>query len=403
MIHPGWARAGKRLAIAGPAPIGDVVFSPDGRFVASLWGDRRARVRDAATGREQGSAPSREGPRRSLGLASDGKTLFRGRPASPRSTPLNESSDEWHSADLMTALVGPATASGKSGSIRSDDSEFFQHSGRHREKMDQGLAKSEPIGRNWRLEIVYRLAYSTLMSTMTDKIGIGIYSPAEAAFYARISPKIMTRWVFGDSEGKPVIDRQLPDPSEKVVTFLDFVQTLAVREVRNRHGISLQKIRNAVDKARDEYGIRYPLACWHAIYLFGDQKGQGHGEIVIRLAGEGIGDEDRHVQLTGPGRDSLLMYPVVETFLQDLRFDPETKLASQYSPLSKGNASIVLNPHRRFGEPIVDPGGYTAEALWHATNTEGGINEAAEAYGVTVAEVELANRYFDGLLLDRAA
>ena len=240
------------------------------------------------------------------------------------------------------------------------------------------------------------------MSTLADKLGIGIYSPSEAAFYARVSPKIMTRWIFGDSKGKPVVDSQLQDPSGKVVTFLDLVQTLAVREVRNRHKISLQKIRMAVDQARDHYQIEYPLACRHTIFLFGDQKGQGHGEIVIRLTGE-IGKEDRHVQLTGPGRGNLLMRPVVEMFLQDLKFDPRTRLASQYSPMTNGDASIVLNPHRRFGEPIVDPCGYTAEALWHATNTEGGIEEAAGAYGVTVAEVELANRYFDGLMSDRVA
>jgi hypothetical protein len=64
---------------------------------------------------------------------------------------------------------------------------------------------------------------------------------------------------------------------------------------------------------------------------------------------------------------------------------------------------VVLNPHFRFGEPVIMPGGYTAEALWNATNTEGGIDAAAEAYGVTVPEVTLANRYFDALLADRAA
>ncbi len=63
--------------------------------------------------------------------------------------------------------------------------------------------------------------------------------------------------------------------------------------------------------------------------------------------------------------------------------------------MAENDAKIVLNPHRRFGEPIVDPGGYTAETLWHATNIEGGIEAAAEAFGVTLDEVRLANRYFD--------
>jgi uncharacterized protein (DUF433 family) len=236
------------------------------------------------------------------------------------------------------------------------------------------------------------------MFAIADELGIGIYSPAEAAFYARVSKRIMTRWVFGEGGSKPVIDRQIRDSSEKVVTFLDFIQTLAVREVRNRHGLPLQRIRLGVEEARKRYGIEHPLARKHKIFLFSDQKGEGHGEIVIRLDDEEV--DEQYIQLTGRGKGNLMIRPVVEMFLEDLHFDPKTGLATQYSPMEDEVASIVLNPRRRFGEPIVDPGGYTAETLWHATNTEGGIEEAAEAYGVTVGEVRLANKYFDTLLPD---
>ena len=235
--------------------------------------------------------------------------------------------------------------------------------------------------------------YTNPMFTIADKLGTGIYSPSEAAFYARVSRRMMTRWVFGEGSGKPVIDRQFGDSSEKVVTFVDLIQTLAIREVRNRHKIPLQKIRQAVDEARRHYGVDYPLACRHTIYLFSDRKGEGHGNIVIRRP-----DDDEYVQLTGRDRGALLMRPVVEMFLQDLRYDPETGLASVYCPMTGEGASIKLDPRRRFGEPIVDPGGYTAETLWDATNTEGGIEAAAEAFGISVGEVTLANRYYDLLL-----
>ena len=91
------------------------------------------------------------------------------------------------------------------------------------------------------------------------------------------------------------------------------------------------------------------------------------------------------------------MGSVVEMFLQDLHFDPRTGMATQYSPMSEGHARILLDPHRRFGEPIVDPGGYTAETLWAAKKIEGGIEAAAEAYGITVGEVSLADQYFRSL------
>jgi len=239
------------------------------------------------------------------------------------------------------------------------------------------------------------------MIATQDHLGIGVYSPAEAAFYARVSPKMMTRWVFGDSDGKPVIARQLSSPGDKVVTFLDFIQTLAIREVRQRYGLPLQRIRQGVDEARERYGLEYPLACKHRIFLFSDQQREGQGDIVIRV--DGPDDDDggiveRYIQLTGRARGNLLFKSVVEMFLDDLSFDPTTQLASRYRPMSHGGASVLLDPHRRFGEPVIEPGGYTAEALWHATNAEGGIAAAAGAFGVTADEVILANRYFDMLL-----
>ena len=241
------------------------------------------------------------------------------------------------------------------------------------------------------------------MVSIAQTLGVGIYTPAEAAFYARVSTRLMKRWVFGDAGGKPVIDRQLQDSEEKVVTFLDFVQTLAVREVRNRHKIPLQKIRAGVDVAKQKYGVGYPLACRHTIYLFGDQKRQGHGEIVIRLPALDEPAGDQFVQLTGKGKDNQLLRPVVEMFIDNLHFDLGTGLANLYRPMTDGDAAVVLNPDHRFGEPIVDPGGYSVQALWHATNAEGGIEAAAEAYGVTDAEVRLANKYCDMLQTDHSA
>lgn len=239
------------------------------------------------------------------------------------------------------------------------------------------------------------------MIATPNQLGIGIYTPAEAAFYARVSPRMIARWLFGDSAGNPVIERQLRESDERVVTFLDLIQTLAIREVRLRHRIPLQRIRDAIDKAREKYGLEYPLAHRHRIFLFSDQQGTGHGDILIRLD-EGGGDES-FVQLTGRGHGNLVLKPIVEMFLDDLSFDPETHLATEYRPMTEGAARIVLNPHRRFGEPIVEPGGYTAATLWHATNTEGSIEDAASAYGVSKAEVELANKYYDMLQSSKAA
>lgn len=233
------------------------------------------------------------------------------------------------------------------------------------------------------------------MYSISDKLGLGIYSAAEAALYARVSTRLMARWVFGERDSKSVIKSELPETSERVVTFLDFVQVLAIREVRNRHRLSLQKIRQGIEEAKTRYGIEHPLAQQHTIYLLSDGMGKGHGEMVIQLPGRGAEGPDGLAQLTGRNKGNRVMEKVVEMFLADLHFEAGTGRASRYVPMTYKGAQVVLDPRRRFGEPIVEPGGYTAETLWDATNAEGGIDQAAEAYGVGVDEIMVANRYYD--------
>ncbi len=62
-----------------------------------------------------------------------------------------------------------------------------------------------------------------------------------------------------------------------------------------------------------------------------------------------------------------------------------------------------MHPDRRFGEPLVTSCGYTARALFESYHAEGGVAAAAEAYGVTREEVELACSYFDHLQGNSAA
>ena len=214
----------------------------------------------------------------------------------------------------------------------------------------------------------------------------------------RVSREILSRWIFGRKKGKSVIRSQHDVPPEKVVSFLDFVQALAIREVRVRHRLPLPRIREGGDEARQRYGIEYPLACRHTIDLFGDRRGAGHGHMLVRRPGDLEGIDDACFQLTGREKGHRMLTPVVEMFLDDLHFDPETGRATGYSPMIGPDCRVVLDPRRRFGEPVVEPGGYTAQSLWHATNTEGGIAEAAAAYGISAGEVLLANRDFDSLI-----
>ena len=230
------------------------------------------------------------------------------------------------------------------------------------------------------------------MVAISKKLGKGIYSPRDAALYARVKTQLMSRWILGNSQGKPVVKREIEDSSDSTVTFLDFIQALSIRAIRTQYShIPLQKIREAANTATEKYEVEYPFARPHSTYII--KKGRNTGEIVLRLGD----DDDRFVQITGKMKDQHLLGPIAELYMENIKYD-EDDYASEYRPWStlEGGA-ILMNPHRRFGEPLVEECGYSARALWEAAITEGGIEAAANSYGVEPAHVKLACNYFDHL------
>jgi uncharacterized protein (DUF433 family) len=222
-----------------------------------------------------------------------------------------------------------------------------------------------------------------MVATEDNLIGIGVYTPSEAATYARISPQTMRRWLYGSPQGERVTPSQLPS-EEKVVTFLDFVQALAIHDIRTQHKVPLSKIREAAQCATKKYKVEYPFARQHSTYLL-------NGEILIRL------DEDEDLtQVTGKHANQMTMRKIVELYLKDLTFGANG-LATAYKAYSWDSLDVSMNPRRRFGEPLVESSGYTAQALLQAFRTEGSFEAAAQAYGVDPRQVELAYRYYDYL------
>lgn len=231
------------------------------------------------------------------------------------------------------------------------------------------------------------------MIATAEQLGIGLYTPKDAAFYARVPTQTLKRWVMGNKRGRPVVKREISDENDATITFLDFVQALAIRSIRTqfRKKVSLQKIREAADRASEKYGVEYPFARPHSTYVI--TAGSNVGEVVLRL------DNEQLVQATGSEKDQFLIGPIAELYLDRLTFDDESKYAIEYRPMQSERAgAILMNPHRRFGEPLVEECGYSARALWEAVIAEGGIDAAATAYGVKPEHVKLAYEYFDYLL-----
>lgn len=214
--------------------------------------------------------------------------------------------------------------------------------------------------------------------------GTGIYTPAEAALYARINTATLNRWLFGNRMGQPVVRPQVSDAGERVVTFLDFVQAMAVRAIRVQHHIHLDKIRSAVEFAEREYGLKYPLARKHTTYLVGRD---------IQIVPEQGADP---IQASGKSAGQIQLRPILELFMLDVGFDADN-LAHRFTAFKAEGREIVMDPAVRFGEPLLSSCNYTPHVLAEAVEIEGGIKPAAVAYGVEEADIVAATRYVDHL------
>lgn len=205
----------------------------------------------------------------------------------------------------------------------------------------------------------------------------GLYSIQAAAAYAGLADaRRAKRWLFGGGQYDPVLRRYYDDG---MVSFVDMVQMMAIRSIRARRAVSLQKIHQAIERAM-AYGIEYPFARRHETYVF-------DGDVVLKLPNNMV------IGLTGDIRDQHLMDKVVEPYLNDLGFDTNTGLANYYSPLAEKDRRIVLSPHMRLGAPVVLPCGYQVSTLVDAVESEGGTEAAARAYGVDGQDIMLALRY----------
>ncbi len=229
------------------------------------------------------------------------------------------------------------------------------------------------------------------MVAVTEKLGVGLYTLKEAAFYSRVPVQTLNRWFYGNKQGSVVVAPQFADSEDRVITFLDFVQALAIRNIRVNHRVPLSKIREAIERARDQYGVDYPLARKKTIYHFG-------AEIFIHV--DGYSQDFR--QLTGRNRDQSVFTRVVELYMRDLGFD-ESGLASNYSAYCWKDREVKIDPQIRLGEPLILSCGYSARTLWETAELEGGIEAAARILGVEDQDVEAACRYWDHLSTVKAA
>lgn len=91
------------------------------------------------------------------------------------------------------------------------------------------------------------------------------YSAAEAAHYLRMPEGTLRSWVVGrlypvagqSKRSRPLI--HLDDPHRQYLSFINLVEAHVLAAIRRRHGVTLPKVRTALDYVKRQFHIDRPL------------------------------------------------------------------------------------------------------------------------------------------------
>lgn len=207
------------------------------------------------------------------------------------------------------------------------------------------------------------------------EFGIGAYSLTEAGRLLRVSPTTIRRWLFGysyDRDGSRAKQKPLwrpqyrADQDEPLLGFRDLLEARIVRGFRQQH-IGLPTIRACLDFARDLVEDDHP---------FSTRRFKSDGRRLFLESGDG--------RLIDLKVRQHVFKRIVEPSFVDLDFDAEA--ASRWWLLPR-KRTIVLDPVRSFGQPIVAESGVPTDRLAQAVEAEASINRVAQLYELKPALV----------------
>jgi len=144
-----------------------------------------------------------------------------------------------------------------------------------------------------------------------------------------------------------------------------------------KQGVSLQTLRRAAVRAREDMKTKHPFALSNVKFLTDRRK-------IFGNAAKDTGD-DRTWDLVTRQYE---MYDAIEEVLaKGVAFDPRSNLAQSFPPLPE-YPSVIVSPKFAYGKPVVGKKSIPTSALLRMWRAEGG-NKArvARAYGIDEKDV----------------
>ena len=211
----------------------------------------------------------------------------------------------------------------------------------------------------------------------TEILGQGVYTPREAARLIGGTAQQVLRWTRGSGPTSPLWNAEfqfIEDSTE--ISFLDLIEVRVVDAMR-RAGISLQAIRFAIQLAQEKFDVKRPLS---------SRDFKTDGQEVLMSAIEEDGD---FVSLSKKRPGQKVFKDIVIQSLNDLEY--ENSLAARWRPT--GFSSIVIDPNRHFGTPLLNEYGVSTATIYAENKTFNDASYLSKIYSVPLQAIKQAISY----------
>lgn len=213
-------------------------------------------------------------------------------------------------------------------------------------------------------------------------VGVGIYSPAEAARLTQVPAGKIARWLRGHTIGETRYEALWTPELDLGADglFLGFRDLMEVRVAAAfiDRGLSSQRVRRAIELARELVGESHPLSTTRF-------RTDG-ASVFLQMA-----QEDGQTKLINLFTGQYNFREIVERSLKNIDFDDGTT-PSRWWPLGKSRA-IVVDPEIAFGQPIDSKTAVPVDALVAAVEAEGSVSAAARIWDVPISSINRAMRF----------
>jgi uncharacterized protein (DUF433 family) len=227
------------------------------------------------------------------------------------------------------------------------------------------------------------------MGDVVDLLARRIYSFPQIDGILGLHHGTSSRWIDGYSRAgrdyEPVV--RPSRTGDEVATWGEFVECRLLAEYRDA-GVSIQRMRPAVEKLREQTGVQYPLA---SARLWWGTDGR---ELVAKVQEDVKLDKALSLVVVRTGQAIFDWSARANNFADSVRWSSDT-LDGQVTQLSldRNNPEVEVDPLRGYGDPVIRGRSVPTSILSELVQAGEPIESIAESYSLEVRQVEAALRY----------